>query len=85
MVVPDAGEVERRASALEPHTPREAIERGVAMVLQHFALVPVFTALENIVLGREPTQTGIAARIGLRILDGHRHARAPRRSRPSSA
>ncbi len=54
MIVPDAGEVVVRGTKLLPHTPREAIARGVAMVLQHFALVPVFTALENVVLGAEP-------------------------------
>ena len=54
MVVPDAGHVEAFGSRLEPHTPREGIRRGIGMVLQHFALVPVFTALENIVLGAEP-------------------------------
>ncbi|MDB4942343.1 MAG: Nucleoside transporter, ATP-binding protein [Labilithrix sp.] len=57
MVVPDEGAVEAFGSALRPHTPREAIRRGIGMVLQHFALVPVFTALENIVLGDEPTTT----------------------------
>jgi general nucleoside transport system ATP-binding protein len=55
MVVPDAGEVHAFGSVLTPHTPREAIRRGIGMVLQHFALVPVFTALENVVLGAEPT------------------------------
>lgn len=55
MLAPDSGVVEVSGTALSPHTPREAIRRGVAMVLQHFALVPVFTALENIVLGAEPT------------------------------
>ena len=54
MVVPEIGNVEAFGSRLTPHTPREAIRRGVGMVLQHFALVPVFTALENIVLGAEP-------------------------------
>jgi ABC-type uncharacterized transport system ATPase subunit len=54
MVVPDTGHVEAFGSRLAPHTPREAIARGIGMVLQHFALVPVFTALENIVLGAEP-------------------------------
>jgi simple sugar transport system ATP-binding protein len=54
MMVPDTGHVEAFGSTLAPHTPREAIRRGVGMVLQHFALVPVFTALENIVLGAEP-------------------------------
>jgi ABC-type uncharacterized transport system ATPase subunit len=56
MLVPDAGHVEAFGSLLSPHTPREAIRRGVGMVLQHFALVPVFTALENVVLGAEPVR-----------------------------
>ncbi len=58
MLVPDTGEVQVAGSVLAPHTPREAIARGVAMVLQHFALIPVFTALENLVLGAEPTSPG---------------------------
>jgi simple sugar transport system ATP-binding protein len=55
MLVPDAGTVEIAGEPLRPHTAREAIRRGVAMVLQHFALVPVMTTLENLVLGVEPT------------------------------
>ena len=55
MMVPDSGYVEAFGSRLEPHTPREGIRRGIGMVLQHFALVPVFSALENIMLGAEPT------------------------------
>lgn len=55
MFVPDSGEVVVGGTVLEPHTPSEGIERGIAMVLQHFALVPVFTVFENIVLGAEPT------------------------------
>jgi simple sugar transport system ATP-binding protein len=62
MVVPDRGEVIVRGQPLEPHTPKEGIRRGVAMVMQHFALVPVFTALENIMLGAEPVR-------GLGVLD----------------
>jgi simple sugar transport system ATP-binding protein len=54
IVVPDEGEVVVLGSRLSPHTAREAIRRGVGMVQQHFALVPVFTALENVVLGSEP-------------------------------
>lgn len=55
MLVPDAGTVLVAARELTPHTPKEAISRGVAMVLQHFALIGVFTSLENIILGAEPS------------------------------
>jgi len=58
MLVPDAGHVDAFGSRLSPHTPREAIGRGIGMVLQHFALVPVFTALENVMLGAEPVSSG---------------------------
>src|SRR5690606_22123964 len=64
MLAPDAGEVLVSGSPLTPHTPHEAIRRGVAMVLQHFALIPVFTALENIMLGSEPVG-GVGGAFGL--------------------
>ncbi|MGO9713022.1 MAG: ABC transporter ATP-binding protein [Polyangiaceae bacterium] len=58
LLEPDRGEVRVDGRRLEPHTPAEAIGRGVAMVQQHFALVEAFTALENIVLGAEPVRSG---------------------------
>ncbi len=54
VVVPDAGAVFVDDARLTPHTAAEAIARGVGMVQQHFALVAVFTALENVMLGAEP-------------------------------
>jgi simple sugar transport system ATP-binding protein len=54
LLVPDEGETRVDGRKLAPHTPAEALSRGVAMVQQHFALVDVLTALENVVLGREP-------------------------------
>ena len=54
LLVPDEGATWIDGRALTPHTPAEAIRRGVGMVQQHFALVEAFTALENIVLGAEP-------------------------------
>jgi simple sugar transport system ATP-binding protein len=57
LVAPDAGETRIDGAPLVPHTPAEAIRRGVAMVQQHFALVGILTALENVVLGAEPTGT----------------------------
>jgi simple sugar transport system ATP-binding protein len=56
LLVPDEGSVKIDGETLSPHTPAEAIRRGVAMVEQHFALVEVFTGLENILLGVEPTR-----------------------------
>ena len=54
IATPDAGHVEIFDAKLAPHDAAEAIARGVGMVQQHFALIGVFTALENMVLGAEP-------------------------------
>ncbi|MCD6577089.1 MAG: ABC transporter ATP-binding protein [Anaerolineaceae bacterium] len=35
------------------NTPRDAIDKGIGMVHQHFMLIPVFTVTENIMLGVE--------------------------------
>ena len=52
---PDSGSIEIEGKKVEgAYSPRQAIERGVGMLQQHFSLVPAFTALENIVLGCEP-------------------------------
>ena len=56
IVSPDRGQVWVDGARLRPHTPREAIRRGVAMVQQHFALVGALTALENVMLGSEPVR-----------------------------
>jgi simple sugar transport system ATP-binding protein len=57
IVVPDAGEVRVGGELLAPHTAAEAIRRGVGMVQQHFALVGVLSAIENIMLGAEPVKS----------------------------
>jgi simple sugar transport system ATP-binding protein len=54
IAVPDSGEVHVAGQRLAPHTPREAMLRGVGMVQQHFALVGVLSAIENVMLGAEP-------------------------------
>jgi simple sugar transport system ATP-binding protein len=58
---PDSGEVRVEGAQLEPHTAAEAIRRGIGMVQQHFALIGVFSALENVVLGVEPTKNRLGA------------------------
>ncbi len=52
---PSEGRVLVDDELLRPATPQEAMERSIGMVHQHFMLVDAFTAVENLVLGSEPT------------------------------
>src|SRR5437773_6564570 len=47
----DEGEVVLFGEPREFHSPRDALDAGIAMVHQHFRLVSPFTVAENIVLG----------------------------------
>lgn len=49
---PTSGELYRGEERYAPRAPREAVEHGVALVQQHFALVPTMTAAENLLLFR---------------------------------
>ncbi len=48
----DAGEILVAGRQLNVRSPKDAIEAGVGMVTQHFALVGPMTVAENLVLGR---------------------------------
>jgi ABC-type uncharacterized transport system ATPase subunit len=48
---PDEGEIELFGRPVQFRSPSDAIDAGVAMVHQHFRLVPPFTVAENVVLG----------------------------------
>ncbi len=50
VMTPDRGTVRIEGAPLVPHRADEALRRGVAMVQQHFALVPEMTAVENCML-----------------------------------
>ncbi|MFC3690705.1 ABC transporter ATP-binding protein [Chenggangzhangella methanolivorans] len=50
----DEGSVSVFGRELPPGHPRAAIEAGVGMVHQHFALAPNLTVIENVVAGTEP-------------------------------
>lgn len=54
IVRPDEGHVEIDGARLSPHTAARAIRAGVGIVTQHFSLVPVFSAIDNVMLGAEP-------------------------------
>ena len=51
---PDEGEIHLNGEPVRISSPRDAIDRGVGMVHQHFMLIPVMTVAENIVLATEP-------------------------------
>ncbi len=60
----DAGEIFVDGNRADISSPRHAMRLGLGMVQQHFTLIPVFTALQNIVLAKEPCKLGV-------ILDYH--------------
>ena len=51
---PDEGEIYFCDTPVHINNPRAAIQLGIGMVQQHFTLIPALTALENIVLAKEP-------------------------------
>jgi simple sugar transport system ATP-binding protein len=53
---PDEGEFFLDGVKSEIRNPHDAIHAGVGMVHQHFMLVPVFSVVENIILGSETTK-----------------------------
>jgi general nucleoside transport system ATP-binding protein len=56
---PDEGEIRLKGEPVRIHSPKDAIDRGIGMVHQHFMLIPVMTVAENIVLATEPTRAGV--------------------------
>jgi simple sugar transport system ATP-binding protein len=52
----DEGEILLNGKPVEFASAKDAIRAGIGMVHQHFMLIPVMTAAENIVLGAEPTE-----------------------------
>jgi general nucleoside transport system ATP-binding protein len=69
---PDQGQILINGQEVAIHGPSDAIARGIGMVHQHFMLIPVMTATENVMLGVEPTRNGIfldKAKVANRILE----------------
>ena len=56
---PDEGEIDVNGKPVSFHSAKDAIDRGIGMVHQHFMLIPVMTVAENIVLEVEPTKAGV--------------------------
>jgi simple sugar transport system ATP-binding protein len=66
MFAPDSGEILVGGAARKWKTPAEAIAAGIGMVHQHFMLAGPYTALDNILLGAEPTRGGMIDRASAR-------------------
>ncbi|MCF7937208.1 MAG: ABC transporter ATP-binding protein [Spirochaetales bacterium] len=56
---PDHGRILVSDTEIQIKNPKDAINRGIGMVHQHFMLVPPFNAVENIVLGEESHRGGV--------------------------
>jgi simple sugar transport system ATP-binding protein len=56
---PDEGEILLDGKKIVFSSAKDAIDRGIGMVHQHFMLIPVMTVAENIVLEIEPTKAGV--------------------------
>ena len=56
---PDGGSILVNGREESFSSAKDAIERGLGMVHQHFMLIPVMTVAENIVLATEPTEAGV--------------------------
>ena len=53
---PDEGEILVNGKPVEIRSPRDAYNLGIGMIHQHFKLIDVFTAVENIALGLEKSE-----------------------------
>src|SRR6476619_7266898 len=55
----DEGEILMNGEPVVLKSAKDAIDRRIGMVHQHFMLIPVMTVAENILLANEPTHAGI--------------------------
>lgn len=63
MIRPDSGEIYLKGKKCTITHPNDAIKYGIGMVHQHTKLVPDFSVLENIILGREKIYTNFFHKI----------------------
>lgn len=55
---PDEGYIAVDGNRVDIHSPKVAMRLGFGMIQQHFTLIPAFTALQNIILGKETHKFG---------------------------
>lgn len=59
---PDSGAMTLNGQPYAPRGPREARDRGVAMIYQELAVAPHLSVEDNVMLGRERTRLGVVRR-----------------------
>ena len=59
---PEKGQIFKNGKEVKINNPNDANALGIGMVHQHFKLVEIFTVLDNIILGVEPSKMGFVER-----------------------
>ncbi len=92
MYQPDEGTIKVGGETVVIDTPKTAIDQGIGMVYQHSTMIPVFTVLENLMLGatekvrlRSKGRRSCAQRPGRQVGRGNRAGRTHRQARPGPA
>lgn len=62
MYQPDEGYIKKDGEKVIIKSPNDATELKIGMVHQHFKLVGIFSVLDNIILGAEPSKAGFVER-----------------------
>jgi len=63
----DEGQIYINGSEVQITSPKDAYDLGIGMIHQHFKLVDVFTAVENIAMGMDKKETGSAKDIAEKV------------------
>jgi ribose transport system ATP-binding protein len=59
LLVPEAGTMEVGGVPYAPRSPRDARDRGIALIHQELSLFPHLSVAENILMGAEPSRRGL--------------------------
>jgi ribose transport system ATP-binding protein len=59
LLVPEAGTMEVDGTPYAPRSPRDARDRGIALIHQELSLFPHLSVAENVLMGAEPTRRGL--------------------------
>ncbi len=71
LYTPEKGVIKKDGKEVKINNPNDATALGIGMVHQHFMLVDIFSVLDNIILGSEPSKFGFLTKTDARkkVLD----------------